>query len=138
MVPLPTCMPVLSTWQHGRTASRGSTTAQVLRLEYLEEESKEVAADRDAAREEAALARAEASACREETAAARSEAARARLAAAAAQARADAAEQLPPATQLVRSFLSPLLSTAFPAAEISVVTMMREADLPSESSPYLP
>ena len=74
----------------------------MLRLECLEEESKEVAADRDAAREEAALARGEASACRQEAAAARSEAAQARLAAAAARARADAAEQLPPVALLVR------------------------------------
>ncbi len=86
---------------HKSTAKR--CTPQVLRLEYLEEESKEFAADRDAARQQAAQARAEAAAFRQEAVAARSEAARARLAAAAAQARADAAEQLPPAAQLVRS-----------------------------------
>ena len=81
--------------QHAGT-QLGGAQPQVLRLEYLEEESKEVAADRDAAREEAARARAEASACRQEAATARAEAARARLAAAAAEARANAAEQLPP------------------------------------------
>ena len=88
-------------------------TPQVLRLEYLEEESKEVAADRDVARQEAAQARAEAVAYRQEAAAARSEAARARLAAAAAQARADAAEQLPPAAQLVRSSRVRYVQSAF-------------------------
>ncbi len=87
--------------QHDRNIVR-CCTPQVLRLEYLEEESKEVAADRDAAHQQAAQARAEAAAYHQEAAAARSEAARARLAAAAAQARADAAEQLPPAAQLVR------------------------------------
>ena len=87
----------------------------MLRLEYLEEESKEVAADRDAAREEAALVRAEASACRQEAAAARSEAAQARLAAAAARARADAAEQLPPVAHMVRG--NEALSSPFECAQ---------------------